>query len=150
MPDNFSKRADILDHLSEIGKTDKSGMLELQTRVPEFARDAIERARSLVIPSDIEIKERKLKYYDFTRIIGAGMGGSAISFDFLRSFLRYTNVKIPVETNREYNLPPYADPNTLVILISYSGNTEETLSCFLDAVQKGCPIIALTSGGILE
>ena len=150
MPDNLSKRADILDHLSEIGKTDKSGMLELQTRVPEFARDAIERARSLVIPSDIEIKERKLKYYDFTRIIGAGMGGSAISFDFLRSFLRYTNVKIPVETNREYNLPPYADPNTLVILISYSGNTEETLSCFLDAVQKGCPILALTSGGILE
>ena len=84
MPSDLNKRADILDDLSEMGKIDESGMLELQTKVPEFARDAIERARGLVIPSDIEIKERKLKYYDFTRIIGAGMGGSAISFDFLR------------------------------------------------------------------
>ncbi|MFX1519145.1 MAG: bifunctional phosphoglucose/phosphomannose isomerase [Promethearchaeota archaeon] len=150
MPDGLGKRADMLDDLIEMGKIDKSGMLELQIKVPEFARDAIKRARGVVIPSDIEIKGRKLKYYNFTRIIGAGMGGSAISFDFLKSFLRYTNVKIPVETNRDYNLPPYADENTLVILISYSGNTEETLNCFLNAIDKGCPIVALTSGGKLE
>jgi glucose/mannose-6-phosphate isomerase len=150
LPNGLGKRADILDELIEMGQIDKSGMLELQTKVPEFARDAIERTRGLVIPSDIKVNERKLQYYNFTRIIGAGMGGSAISFDLLRSFLRYTNVKIPVETNRDYNLPPYADEHTLVILISYSGNTEETLSCFLDAFEKGCPIVALTSGGILE
>jgi glucose/mannose-6-phosphate isomerase len=150
MPGDFNKRTDILDDLSEMGKIDESKMLELQTKVPEFAKDAIERARSLMIPSDIEIKGQKLKYYNFERVIGAGMGGSAISFDLLRSFLRYINVKLSVETNRSYSLPPYADQNTLVILISYSGNTEETLSCFLDAVQKGCPILALTSGGILE
>ncbi len=150
MPNDLSKKADILDNLTEIKKIDKSGMLELQKKVPEFIQDAIERARKLVIPSDIEVKGTKLKYYNFSQIIGVGMGGSAISFDFLRSFLRYANVKIPIETNRDYNLPPYTDEYTLVILISYSGNTEETLSCFLDALEKGCPIIALTSGGILE
>lgn len=150
MPNDLGKKADILDNLNEIKKIDKSGMLELQKKVPDFIQDAIERARNLVIPSDIEIKGTKLQYYSFSQIIGVGMGGSAISFDFLRSFLRYANVKIPVESNRDYNLPPYADENTLVILISYSGNTEETLSCFLDAIEKGCPIVALTSGGILE
>jgi len=150
MPNNLSKRADILDDLGEIKEIDKSGMLELQKKVPEFIQDAIERARNLMIPSDLDVKDTKLKYYNFSQIIGVGMGGSAISFDLLRSFLRYTNVKIPIETNRDYNLPPYTDENTLVILISYSGNTEETLSCFLDALEKGCPIIALTSGGILE
>ena len=150
MPNDLSKKVDILDNLTEIKKIDKSGMLELQKQVPEFIQDAIERARKLVIPSDIEVKGTTLKYYNFSQIIGVGMGGSAISFDFLRSFLRYANVKIPVESNRDYNLPPYADENTLVVLISYSGNTEETLSCFLDAIEKGCPIVALTSGGILE
>ncbi len=150
MLNDLGKKADILDNLNEIKKIDKSGMLELQKKVPEFIQDAIERARNLVVPSDIEIKGKKLKYYNFSQIIGVGMGGSAISFDFLRSFLRYANVKIPVESNRDYNLPPYADENTLVVLISYSGNTEETLSCFLDAIEKGCPVVALTSGGILE
>jgi len=150
MPNDLSKKVDILDNLTEIKKIDKSGMLELQKKVPEFIQDAIERARKLVIPSDIEVKGTTLKYYNFSQIIGVGMGGSAISFDFLRSFLRYANVKIPVESNRDYNLPPYADENTLVVLISYSGNTEETLSCFIDAIEKGCPIVALTSGGILE
>jgi glucose/mannose-6-phosphate isomerase len=150
MTNDFDKKVDVLDNLNEIKQIDKSGMLELQKKVPEFIKDAIERARNLVIPSDIEVKGKKLKYYNFTQIIGVGMGGSAISFDFLRSFLRYSNVKIPIESNRDYNLPPYADENTLVVLISYSGNTEETLSCFLDAIEIGCPIVALTSGGILE
>ena len=62
MPSDLNKRVDILDDLSEIGKIDESGMLELHTRFPEFARDAIERAHGLVIPSNIEIKDRTLKY----------------------------------------------------------------------------------------
>jgi glucose/mannose-6-phosphate isomerase len=49
-----------------------------------------------------------------------------------------------------YSLPAYADKKTLVIAISYSGNTEETVSSFIDAVKKQCMVISVSSGGILS
>jgi len=57
---------------------------------------------------------------------------------------------IPVEVCRDYSLPAYVDEETLVFATSYSGNTEETLSCFLEAVEKECMTIAVTSDGILQ
>lgn len=82
-------------------------------------------------------------------IIVTGLGGSAISGDVLRNFLG-SEMKKPLSVNRTYNLPPYADKNTLVIASSYSGNTEETISAFKSAIERGCVIIALTTGGEIE
>ncbi|PKL18490.1 MAG: bifunctional phosphoglucose/phosphomannose isomerase [Spirochaetae bacterium HGW-Spirochaetae-5] len=79
-------------------------------------------------------------------IIVTGLGGSAISGDVLRNFLG-SELKKPLIVNRTYNLPLFAGRNTLVIVSSYSGNTEETISAFKFAIERGCPAIVLTTGG---
>ena len=80
-------------------------------------------------------------------IIIAGMGGSAVGGDLLRLYMH--DSKIPVATIRDYKLPNYVNENTLVFAVSYSGNTEETLSAYEDALRKKAKIIAVTSGGKL-
>jgi glucose/mannose-6-phosphate isomerase len=88
-------------------------------------------------------------YSNIKNIIICGMGGSAIGGDLLRSTLQY-EIKIPIFVNRNYRLPSFADENTLVIGSSYSGNTEETLSAYSKAKEKGCRIICISSGGNLS
>jgi glucose/mannose-6-phosphate isomerase len=83
------------------------------------------------------------------KIIFAGMGGSAIAGDLVRDWLD-ADMHIPMESVRGYHLPAYADKKTLVFLISYSGNTEETLNCMLDALNKGCKIVSISSNGALQ
>jgi glucose/mannose-6-phosphate isomerase len=79
-------------------------------------------------------------------IIVAGMGGSAISAGLLNSFLK-AELKIPLIVASDYYLPVFANQRTLVIISSYSGNTEETVSCFKDAMDRKCKIVALSTGG---
>ena len=86
---------------------------------------------------------------NINNIIVCGMGGSAISADLLKPFLR-DELQIPLFVNRDYVLPKFADEKTLVIISSYSGNTEETISCFKEAVEKGCKIIAVSTGGWIK
>lgn len=87
----------------------------------------------------------------FERLLICGMGGSAIGGDFLRAYLQQKGFHKPLEVVRGYRLPPLGDAaeRTLVYALSYSGNTEETLACFEDAGRRGCPRIAITSGGRL-
>ena len=56
---------------------------------------------------------------------------------------------IPLIVSRNYNIPKWANKHTLVIVSSYSGDTEETLSAFDDALLKECQIIGITTGGAL-
>jgi len=80
----------------------------------------------------------------------AGMGGSAIGGDMLASFLAKGG-KVPIVSWRNYGLPDWAfGEDTLVICSSHSGNTEETLSAFEQALENGCSILAFTTGGELE
>ena len=89
-----------------------------------------------------------IKISDIDRIIITGMGGSALSGEILKSYL-FNNFKIPVEINKNYDLPEYANSKTLLWVSSYSGNTEETIEAFRKGNRKGCQIIAITSGGKL-
>jgi len=84
----------------------------------------------------------------FTSAIFCGMGGSAIGGDLLAAYAR-PSMKIPLFINRHNTLPGWVNENTLVIISSYSGNTEETLACFDQALQRKSRILALTSGGKL-
>lgn len=86
---------------------------------------------------------------DFNKIIISGLGGSAISGDLLKNFLK-DELKIPVIVNRNYFLPSFADDKTLLLASSYSGNTEETLASFKEAVKRKCRIICISTGGMLE
>ena len=81
-------------------------------------------------------------------IVLAGMGGSAIGGDLLRSFLG-KELKIPFTIHRNYDVPGTVNKNTLLICSSYSGGTEETLSAFDSGVKAGCTILCITTGGKL-
>jgi len=82
-------------------------------------------------------------------VVVAGMGGSAISGDIVRAVVANES-GVPLLVNRNYDLPSYVGPDTLVVASSYSGNTEETLAAFEQARARGAQIVAITSGGRLR
>lgn len=84
---------------------------------------------------------------DIERIIICGMGGSAIAGDLLKSLI---NQEINTEVIKEYTIPDYHDRKTLAFIISYSGNTEETISAYRKARRLGCKTILITSNGHLQ
>lgn len=82
-------------------------------------------------------------------IVFAGMGGSNLAALMAQSLSPFL-LTLPFEVVANYRLPLYADKNTLVILSSYSGNTEEILSCTQDAKMRSCKAIVITTGGRLQ
>lgn len=114
---------------------DSQNMLEVIEKFPMQCREALE------LPRGESISE------EFDKIIVTGMGGSAIGGDLLKSYLHQT--KIPVFVNRNYKMPEFVDEKSLVFAVSYSGNTEETLSAVKDALEKKAKVIGVTSGGKL-
>jgi glucose/mannose-6-phosphate isomerase len=129
----------MLDDLKTIEKIDKSGMLNDVSNFPK----QIHEAEQLVENSNVT------SMYKIDNIIISGMGASAISGDIIQSLLR-DKIDIPIFVTRQYDLPKWANKNTLVFSQSYSGNTEETLSTFKHAHQKHCKIITIASGGKLQ
>ncbi len=91
----------------------------------------------------------KIKKGKIDKIILAGLGGSAISGDLLQNFLK-DELNFPFIVIRNYDLPKYADKKSLVIVSSYSGNTEEAISVLKNAIKNNCQIVAVTSGGKIE
>ncbi len=83
-----------------------------------------------------------------TKIVFSGLGGSAIGADFIRSYLTY-QIPVPIFVNRHYRLPKFVDETTLLIVSSYSGDTEETLSALKDGMNQRAKILAISSGGEL-
>lgn len=90
-----------------------------------------------------------LRNKKFNNILVTGLGGSAISGDLMQNYLR-DELTLPFVVNRNYSLPAFTDENTLLIVSSYSGNTEETISVFQQAVEKKCKIVCITTGGKVE
>lgn len=83
-------------------------------------------------------------------VIIAGMGGSALPGELLTIAARRIALRLPVHIHRTYGLPSYADNKALLFTVSYSGNTEETLSVYEEAVAKGFTPISITVGGRLK
>ncbi|MBR5999389.1 MAG: bifunctional phosphoglucose/phosphomannose isomerase [Candidatus Methanomethylophilaceae archaeon] len=91
-------------------------------------------------------QDLRLQPAEFDKIVVSGMGGSAIGGDIVADAL-YSVSKYPVTVVRYPELPGWVDDRTLVIVSSYSGNTMETLSAYDQAKERGCTIVAITSGG---
>jgi glucose/mannose-6-phosphate isomerase len=119
---------------------DPSGMLRHLVQFPEECQRAWHNATDFGYPKD---------YLKVDKVVIAGMGGSAIGGDFVRRLAMLENT-LPVWVHRDYGLPPYVDRNTLLIFSSYSGNTEETLSCFSESLRTQARKIVLTTGGKLK
>ncbi len=82
-------------------------------------------------------------------VLVCGLGGSGIGGN-LAYDLTSDQITVPVLVNKGYELPSFAGENTLLILCSYSGNTEETLSCAAQAVERGLKPVCVASGGKLR
>lgn len=83
-----------------------------------------------------------------TGVVVAGMGGSALAAMLVKIWLK-SEMLVPIDIVRTYDLPEYVNQNTLVIASSYSGNTEETISCLKQAESKDAQIAIIASGGWL-
>lgn len=86
--------------------------------------------------------------HKYRNIVVTGLGGSAIGGDILRTY-SLSRAQIPVLVNRDYDMPGFVNSDSLVLAVSYSGNTEETLSAYHQAVKQGAAVIAVTGGGKL-
>ena len=122
----------------EIRKVDRGGMIDVVASLPE---QLIEGSRSA--------ERHHIAAGDASRVFIAGIGGSAIAGDMFVSWAA-DRIKLGMEVVRGYTLPPTATDRDIVIAVSYSGDTEETLSAVDAAVKIGCRIVAITSGGRLE
>ena len=129
----------MLDDLNLISEIDKSNMFGDLASFP----DQIKNSKDIVDSSNLP------NLYKVDDIVISGMGASSISGDIVQSLFR-DRLDIPIYVNRQYDLPKWANKNTLVLSQSYSGNTEETLSTFKHATQKHCKIIGISSGGKLQ
>lgn len=128
-----------LDSLSVHRKYDPSGMLSHLKHFPEQCHSAWNKVMDYGLPSD---------YSKINKVVILGMGGSAIGGEVVSNLLMEESV-VPVWVHRDFNLPRFVDDRTLVITISYSGNTEETLTSFQQLVQTPAKKLVLTGGGRL-
>jgi len=119
---------------------DKSNMRKTILDFPKQFRVGLKAAEG------IGIKNLKLK---IKNLIICGMGGSALPADILEIWLQACKIELPLYIHRNYGLPSHINGKHLIICISYSGNTEETLSAFEEARGKKYKIAAITSGGKL-
>ena len=83
----------------------------------------------------------------FENIVVCGMGGSSLGGRILKS---YIGNKIPVFVVDDYKLPDFVNNKSLVFSVSYSGNTEETIETYMQAIKRGFNPVVLASGGKLE
>jgi len=127
----------ILDDPEKIEAIDKSKMLSFCVNAARLYGEGASLAAKI-----------QVSYPTPDNIIIAGMGGSGIGGDLLKDWAR-NKLEVPIEVNREYALPQYAGKKTLVLITSYSGDTEESLGAFLDALKRKCMIFCVSSGGAL-
>ena len=87
--------------------------------------------------------------FDCDNIILCGVGGSAVSGDFAADCCFTESVK-PIRLSKYPDLPRWVGSRTLAIVSSYSGNTVETMEMYRQAKERGCIVVAVTSGGLLR
>ena len=143
---------DILD--GDFSELDKANMIELLEEFPQKMRDALRLGEEFSIPNNFSPASASnsvpvpASAQNFQNIVVLGMGGSAIGGDLLSDYLA-DELSIPIVVIRGYDIPKFVDENSLVFAVSYSGNTEETLSALKRCLEAKARIIALTSGGKL-
>ncbi|MDY6794497.1 MAG: bifunctional phosphoglucose/phosphomannose isomerase [Actinomycetota bacterium] len=128
-----------LDDVVQLEERDPGGMLSVIESFPKQCTEALRLGGEL---QDLPASE------DLKRIAFAGMGGSGISGEILR-YLIEEATGLAISVHRSYRLPSLLGQDTLLVAVSYSGNTEETLSAVDDAIYLGCRIMAVYGGGSL-
>ena len=112
-------------------------MKDLVLNFPAQLREAIAIGEAAkVTPSSVPV----------SNVLVTGLGGSGIGGTILAEIVA-GQCKVPVIVNKDYSLPAFASSHTMVIISSYSGNTEETIAAMEAALEKKAKIVCITSGG---
>lgn len=82
----------------------------------------------------------------FSNVVLTGLGGSGIGGSIIQNYV-FDKLKVPFVVNKDYFLPAFVNNNSLVIVSSYSGNTEETLAAMQQAIKARATVVCITSGG---
>lgn len=129
-----------LDDFVSFKQLDSQNMLNEIDNLPDQLQSAWELGQTQPLPETEVLR----------RVVITGMGGSAIGADLLAAYASSV-CPLPVIVHRDYGLPAFAEgPETLVIASSHSGNTEETLEAFNFALEAGCSLVAVCTGGELD
>jgi glucose/mannose-6-phosphate isomerase len=116
---------------------DKERMIDVLRSFPNMIKQASELGDDVTFPRE------------FVQDIAVlGMGGSGFTGDLLKTYLEDTPIHINVV--KDYTLPSFIDRKSVVFAISYSGNTEETISGYRAAVRRNCKLVSISSGGKLQ
>ena len=86
---------------------------------------------------------------EFKGVLICGMGGSALPGSLLCAWFKNKKINLPISVQRDYLLPHHINNKWLTVCVSYSGNTEETLSCYKEAKKKRMAIATISSNGKL-
>jgi glucose/mannose-6-phosphate isomerase len=128
-----------LDDMAYLREVDPGDMASRISELPKQCRDAKEVASQCTLPEE---------YAGSEAIVILGLGGSAIGGDLVKTLVE-GECRVPIFVSRQYDLPAFVSEKTLVIASSYSGNTEETLSAFREALDRRARPLAITTGGKL-
>lgn len=128
-----------LNNLEELKKLDPQDTIGSTEKMAEQMEAAWEQVQNVEVPSD---------YKNVSNIVFCGMGASIYGALVFKALAGEDN-KYPTEYVSDYHLPSFVSENTLVVLTSYSGTTEEVLSCADEAKQMGAKMLILTKGGPL-
>lgn len=123
-------------NIDELEQIDTNGMYKVYEKWPEIARE------------HYNLELQKIHFSGISHIVFAGMGGSGALSDIFAAILSKT--KIHVDIVKGYLLPKTVNPNSLVVITSISGNTEETLSVLSEAYKSKCKVIAFSDNGKVE
>jgi len=134
----MEKKEYVFDDISEMERIDRGKMLESILSLPEHFVEGLSSGNRVEIP-----------YFKPDNIVACGMGGSAIAGEIAAAWL-CERLSIPFFTNRNYNIPSFVSEKTLVLALSYSGNTYETLNMVKEALDRKATVIGISSGGHLK
>lgn len=128
-----------LDDLSIYSAIDTQNMYSMIQDLPDQLLAGWQLANRLELP----------EWTGFRQVLFAGVGGSAIGADMLAAYAQ-AKCSLPLILHRDYGLPGWArGPETLVVVSSYSGDTEESISAFEQALANGCRCVVVSKGGEL-
>ncbi|MBM3180892.1 MAG: hypothetical protein FJZ86_11125 [Chloroflexi bacterium] len=128
-----------LDNLDLFKKIDTQNMLAQIDGLPDQLQTAWELGQTQPLPD----------FKDIQNIVIAAMGDSALAAELTVASV-FSNMRLPATVHRNYGLPATANgKGTLVICISHSGDTEETLDAFETALKHKCSLLVISTGGEL-
>jgi glucose/mannose-6-phosphate isomerase len=128
-----------LDDEGRIKDLDRSNLSSSIKQLPDQVQQVWEEAKNFPFPES---------YAEIKNVVVSGMGGSALGARIIQSFYS-DQLKVPLTIVNNYDLPEFVSEETLVVLSSYSGTTQETLSTFSSARLKEAKIVGLSTGGEL-